>query len=89
MIMSDTMQIRISEKDKQAAEKIFSSMGLSTSAAIKLFIRQTINMGMLPFTPIAKIPNATTISAMKRINDPKNIVRYDDSEAALKEWDNL
>jgi len=82
--MSDTIQIRISEKDKQAAEKVFSSMGLSISAAVKLFIRQTINRGMLPFTPIAKIPNAETVAAFKETESGKNINKYKSAKEAIE-----
>jgi len=82
--MSDTMQIRISEKDKQAAEKVFFSMGLSTSAAIKLFIRQTINRGKLPFTPIAKIPNSTTVAAFEDAESGKNIKKYKSAKEAIE-----
>lgn len=82
--MSDTMQIRISEKDKQAAEKIFASMGLSTSAAIKLFIRQTINRGMLPFTPIAKNPNVETVAAFEDTESGKNIKKYKNAKEAIE-----
>ena len=81
--MSDTIQIRISEKDKKAAEKVFSSMGLSTSAAIKLFIRQTINRGMLPFTPVAKIPNAETVAAFEDTESGKNINKYKSAKEAV------
>ena len=43
------IQIRIKEKDKNAAKKIFSELGLDMSSAIKLFLKQTALRKGLPF----------------------------------------
>lgn len=43
------IQIRISEKEKKEAKKIFDSLGIDMSSAIKLFLRQTTLRKGLPF----------------------------------------
>lgn len=43
------IQIRISEEEKEYAQQLFSSMGLTMSGAIKLFIRKSIQKDSLPF----------------------------------------
>ena len=60
-----TIQSRISAELKHEAEAIFSSMGLSTSDAIRLFLQQSVNVGGLPFQPMARIPNAVTRQAIE------------------------
>lgn len=43
------IQIRINEKEKQEAKKIFDKLGLDMSSAIKLFLRQTAIRKGIPF----------------------------------------
>ena len=43
------IQIRINEKDKNSAKKIFDKLGLDMSSAIKLFLKQTTLRKGLPF----------------------------------------
>jgi DNA-damage-inducible protein J len=43
------IQIRIDEKEKREAKKIFEKVGLDMSSAIKLFIRQTTIRKGIPF----------------------------------------
>ncbi len=46
-----TLQIRIDESTKQAADVLFEALGLSISEAVRLFIAQSVNERRLPFTP--------------------------------------
>ncbi len=48
------IQIRISEEEKEYAQQLFRSMGLSMSGAIKLFIRKSIQDDALPFDVSAR-----------------------------------
>lgn len=43
------IQIRIDEKEKNKAKKIFNNLGLDMSSAIKLFLKQTTLRKGLPF----------------------------------------
>ena len=59
------IQIRISEDDKEESRKIFDSMGLTFSGAIKLFLKKTIQEKKLPFTVTADL-KAKKITASKK-----------------------
>ena len=65
---------RIDPKLKESAERVFSKIGISTTEAIRLFLKQVELHKGLPF-PIA-IPNAETIAAMLKANDPAALNSY-------------
>ena len=65
---------RIDPKLKESAERVFSKIGISTTEAIRLFLKQVELHKGLPF-PIA-IPNAETTAAMREANDPAALNRY-------------
>ncbi len=65
---------RIDPKLKRSAERIFSQIGISTTEAIRLFLRQVDLHKGLPF-PV-RIPNEETVAAMKEANDPATLRRY-------------
>jgi DNA-damage-inducible protein J len=66
---------RIDPKLKRSAERVFSQIGISTTEAIRLFLRQVDLHKGLPF-PV-RIPNEETVAAMKEANDPATLRRYD------------
>jgi DNA-damage-inducible protein J len=65
---------RIDPKLKHSAERVFSKLGISTTEAIRLFLKQVELHKGLPF-PIA-IPNAETTAAMTEANNPAGLKRY-------------
>ena len=65
---------RIDPKVKDAAERVFSTLGISTTEAIRLFMKQVELHRGLPF-PLT-IPNSQTIAAMKEANHPTALNRY-------------
>jgi DNA-damage-inducible protein J len=46
-----TLNVRIDEKTKVAANKIFSQIGFDMSSAVKVFLSQVIVEGGMPFKP--------------------------------------
>lgn len=64
-----TIQSRVSPELKQQAEAVFAALGLSTSDAIRIFLQQSVNVGGLPFQPIAKRPNQETLAAMEELEN--------------------
>jgi DNA-damage-inducible protein J len=64
---------RIDPKLKASAERVFSMIGISTTEAIRLFLRQVELHKGLPF-PVA-IPNAETTAAMLEANNPETLKR--------------
>jgi DNA-damage-inducible protein J len=74
------IQIRISEEEKEYAQQLFSSMGLSMSGAIKLFIRKSIQIDSLPFDISAdfsgkKQVKKTRSKSIKKIHSQQESVK--------------
>ena len=65
---------RIDPKLKESAERVFSEIGISTTEAIRLFLKQVELYHGLPFT--VSIPNAETTAAMREANAPALLNRY-------------
>jgi DNA-damage-inducible protein J len=65
---------RINGSLKKSAERIFSEIGISTTEAIRLFLKQVELHRGLPF-PVS-IPNEETIAAMTEANNPASLKRY-------------
>ncbi len=90
------MSIRLSDNDKNEADKLFKKLGITTNSAINMFIKQSIRMQSLPFTPSLDIPNQRLMKAleesdviMQELKDGKR-KGYTDSDSlfkALEQWD--
>ena len=65
---------RIDPKLKKSAERVFSKLGITTTEAIRLFLKQVELHQGLPF-PIS-IPNEETVAAMMEANNPSALKRY-------------
>jgi DNA-damage-inducible protein J len=65
---------RIEPALKKSAERIFTEIGISTTEAIRLFLKQVQLHKGLPF-PVS-IPNEETIAAMNETNDVNALKRY-------------
>ncbi len=77
-----TLQTRLEENIKQQADTLFQAMGISTTDAVRLFIRQCLVEGGLPFRPSTRIPNAETLAALEDTTETK----YENVEALAKLW---
>jgi DNA-damage-inducible protein J len=76
------VHIRVDEKVKEKAAKTLAAMGISVSDAVRMLLVRVAAEKALPFD--IKIPNATTIKAMKAV-DRGNVRRYPNAEALLKD----
>jgi len=65
---------RIDPRLKNSAERIFTRIGISTTEAIRLFLKQVELHKGLPF-PVS-IPNEETVAAMMETNDVAALKRY-------------
>jgi len=65
---------RIDPRLKKSAERVFREIGISTTEAIRLFLKQVELHRGLPF-PVS-IPNAETVAAMMEANSPAALKRY-------------
>lgn len=68
------VHVRIDPKLKKSAERVFTGLGISTTEAIRLFLRQVELHRGLPF-PVS-IPNEETIAALREANDATALKRY-------------
>ncbi len=66
---------RVDPDLKADAEKVLSKLGISTTEAINLFLSQVRLRRGLPFD--VKIPNKTTLKAMKNAEEGRNLSSYD------------
>ena len=77
--MSKTAVItaRIEPGLKENVEQVFTQLGLSTTQAITLFLRQVELQQGLPFN--LKVPNATTQAALREAQERRNLTTYTDA----------
>lgn len=81
--MSTTnLNIRTDKEIKEAAEKIYSSLGLNMTTAINMFLRASIRESGIPFDLKLDIPNDETIKA---IEEGRMIVK----DNKVKSYDNI
>ncbi len=66
---------RVDPDLKADAEKVLSKLGISTTEAINLFLSQVRLRKGLPFD--VKIPNKTTLKALKDAEEGRNLSSYD------------
>ena len=77
---STNLNIRLDSEIKKKAQKIFNELGLDTTTAINIFLRQVIRTNGLPFEVKTDTPNQETIEAINEIeqlnNTPNKKVYY-------------
>ena len=81
---TQVINARIEPKLKSSAEKIFKSLGMSTTDAISIFLSQVVLNNGLPFD--VKIPNKTTRAAIDEVRSGKG-KRYASSKDLMAEFD--
>ena len=69
--MSKTIQLRVDDDLKSAADELFASLGLDTSTAIRIFLTMSIETGGLPFE--VKNPNLSLRQAMDDVLYKRNL----------------
>lgn len=70
------INIRVNEETKKQAEIVFEELGMSLSAAINIFLKQSIRENGIPFAVKINEPNEATMSAMKEAEGLKNSKGY-------------
>ena len=82
------LNIRTDKEIKEAAEKIYSSLGLNMTTAINMFLRASIRESGIPFDLKLDIPSDETIKAIeegRRVALDRDIKAYDSIEDLRKE----
>jgi len=73
------VQARVTPELKRDAERILGKVGISTTDAFRMFLRQVVLQKGIPFE--AKIPNKTTIAAFRE--DLRFAKSYETTEEAF------
>lgn len=85
----DVIQIRIDHETKVEADRIISSMGLSLSSAVQLFLAQVVQQQEILFNIVAKKPNWKTRMAIREVEKmskhPEKYKSYANLDELLKE----
>jgi DNA-damage-inducible protein J len=68
------LHARVDPKLKKSVERIFADVGITTTEAIRLFLKQVELHKGLPF-PVS-VPNRETLAAMAESNDVAPLKRY-------------
>lgn len=78
-----TINTRIGADDKENFEKLVSALGMSTSEAIRLFIRQSVLEQSIPF--MIRIPNKQTLEAFSDAQELDKLDTYTNFKALRDE----
>ncbi len=82
-----TVQARISPELKQEADIVLSAIGMTTAEAIRVFLKQVVNSGGLPFQPTARVPNAETRAAMSELEQGGG-QSFQATDELFSDWEN-
>ena len=81
------LNIRTDKEIKEAAEKIYSSLGLNMTTAINMFLRACIRESGIPFELKLNVPSDETIEAIEEgrmIAKDMNVKSYDNMDDLRK-----
>lgn len=79
MHKSSTITIRVDPELKRKTEKTLDDLGLTTTQAVTIFLKQGIMRKGLPF-PVS-MPNAETRKAMDDIAKRRNVKTFENTDA--------
>lgn len=88
--MTTNLNIRTDKEVKDAAEQIFSELGISMTTAVNIFLRQTVRYGGIPFELKVNTPNPVTLAAIeegRKLASDRGVKGYtnmDELKAALE-----
>jgi len=68
-----TIQIRVEDNIKTAADSLFNNLGLDTSTAVRMFLSAAIEREGIPFAIKRRKPNADLLGAIQDTRNRKNL----------------
>ena len=68
-VKKTTIQVRIDETTKSKAAAVLNNLGMDTSTAINVFLRQVIAENGLPFKPKQPAFNSETLAAIQEADE--------------------
>lgn len=72
MAKNANIYVRVKQETKDQATEVFSTLGISVTEAVNMFLHKAILVGGLPFDVRIPTPNAETLKAMQEIEDMEN-----------------
>jgi DNA-damage-inducible protein J len=70
--LTKSVQIRLDNETKTAADALFASLGLDLSTAVRMFLMAALQANGLPF-PVRRTINAETAEAMEDVRLNRNL----------------
>lgn len=86
MANTTNFSLRVDNNIKRQCEAIYGELGLMPTAAINVFMRQSLRVGGFPFDVRLNQTTVETLTAMleaEQIADDPSVKRYSDVEEAL------
>ena len=68
-----TIQIRVDDNIKTAADSLFNNLGLDTSTAVRMFLSAAIEKDGIPFAIKRRKPNADLLEAIQDTRNRRNL----------------
>jgi len=68
-----TIQIRVDDNIKSAADTLFSNLGLDTSTAVRMFLSAALAKDGMPFAVKRRKPNADLLEAIQDTRNRRNL----------------
>ena len=89
MKKTSNINIRIDDKLKKEAEKLFNDLGINMSSAINVFLKQSVREQKIPFEIRKEYPNYDTDMAIAETDstDYNDSKTYDSVDELFKELD--
>ena len=85
------MTIRIDKEFKKDMDNLFKNLGINTTSAIMMFLKQCEREQGIPFNVTMEVPNKRLISALEEsediINGKINTKRYENIDELVKDID--
>ena len=85
------MSFRVDKNLKKQADTLFKKLGINTSAALNMFLTQSVREQSIPFVPTMNVPNERLLKALQEVEDIESgkvkAKRYKTFEDALKDLD--
>ena len=83
---SMNMTIRIDKSFKKEMDTLFKNLGINTSSAIMMFLKQCKREQGLPFTATMEVPNSRLLAALE---ESENIINGKIKAKRYKNFDEL
>lgn len=89
MEKTSNINIRIDDKLKKEAEKLFNNLGINMSSVINVFLKQSVREQKIPFEIRKEYPNYDTDMAIAETDstDYNDSKTYDSVDELFKELD--